>query len=119
MAEKKKPTASQRLLQKLMPAYKEITLKEEQVECINAIMAEPKGTRMLVVMATGLGKTATFTHIPRKGKVLIDAAGKEVVLNPLAYYKCEVALKWAASTQRKTSLMRKLSAHRRRLWQSA
>lgn len=92
MAEKKKPTASQRLLQKLMPAYKEITLKEEQVECINAIMAEPKGTRMLVVMATGLGKTATFTHIPRKGKVLIVAAGKEVVLNPLAYYKCEVGI---------------------------
>lgn len=92
MPEDKRQTESQKLLQKLIPPYKEINLREEQIECIKAILAEPKGTRMLVVMATGLGKTATFTHIPRKGKVLIVAAGKEVVLNPLAYYNCEVGV---------------------------
>lgn len=92
MAGGKKETSSQKLLKKLIPPYKEISLREEQIECINAIMAEPKGTSMLVVMATGLGKTATFTHLPRKGKMLIVAAGKEVVLNPLGYFDCEVGV---------------------------
>ena len=92
MASGKKESSSQKLLKKLIPPYKEISLREEQIECINAIMAEPKGTSMLVVMATGLGKTATFTHLPRKGKMLIVAAGKEVVLNPLGYFDCEVGV---------------------------
>ena len=66
---------------------KELRLRDYQQECVDTIMAQPKGSRSLVIMATGLGKTGTFTHLPpESGRTLIIAAGKEIVLNPLQYY---------------------------------
>lgn len=73
-------------LEALIPKRKELTLFQYQEECLNAIKMQPEGSRSLVVMATGLGKTGTFTHIPTDGRVLIVSKGTEIVLNPLQYY---------------------------------
>lgn len=73
-------------LEELIPARKTLTLFQHQEECLNAIKMQPKGSRSLVVMATGLGKTGTFTHIPTDGRILIVSSGTEIVLNPLQYY---------------------------------
>jgi len=73
--------------------YRPITLRDYQLDCVQAIMAQPEGARCLVIMATGLGKTATFTHLPEQsGRTLIIAAGKEIVLNPLPYYPKDVSV---------------------------
>lgn len=84
-------------LQALLPPFKKVTLRPEQQECITAIEAAPKGTAVMAVMATGLGKTATFAHLPRHGeKTLILSAGQEIVLNPLCYYDCPVGVEMGA-----------------------
>lgn len=74
----------------MLPAQKKIAaLWSHQEECIEAIMRQKLGTHQLVVMATGLGKTATFCSLPdrvKANKMLIVAAGKEIVTNPLAYF---------------------------------
>lgn len=42
-------------------------LRDYQQECIDIIEQKPPGA-YLVQMATGLGKTKTFTHLPRHGQ---------------------------------------------------
>lgn len=46
-------------------------------------------------MATGLGKTATFTNIKRKGRVLVLAHREELVTQPIKYYNCPVGIEMA------------------------
>ncbi len=46
-------------------------------------------------MATGLGKTATFTNIKRKGRVLVLAHREELVTQPVKYYNCPVGIEMA------------------------
>lgn len=81
----------QKELSQLIPKRKHIDqLFDYQQQCIDIIERLPEGSRSLVVMATGLGKTATFTSLPSHGgKTLIVAAGTEVVLNPAQYYDLE------------------------------
>lgn len=46
-------------------------------------------------MATGLGKTATFANIKRKGRVLVLAHREELVTQPIKYYDCPVGIEMA------------------------
>lgn len=46
-------------------------------------------------MPTGCGKTATFTHIPRQGRVLVLAHREELVRQPARYYDCPVGFEIA------------------------
>lgn len=46
-------------------------------------------------MPTGCGKTATFTHIPRHGRVLVLAHREELVKQPARYYDCPVGFEIA------------------------
>ena len=46
-------------------------------------------------MATGLGKTKTFTHLPRHGRVLILSHREELVRQPLREYDCATGVEMA------------------------
>ena len=72
-----------------------IQLRDYQQECISKIQSMPPGS-YLVQMPTGCGKTATFTHIPRKGRVLVLAHREELVRQPAKYYDCPVGFEIAA-----------------------
>ena len=72
-------------------------LRDYQKECIAAIEAQPPGA-YLIQMPTGSGKTATFTSIPRKGKVLILSHREELVRQPLRYYNCKTGVEMAGET---------------------
>lgn len=63
----------------------EFTTRPYQQECIDIIDNRPTG-KMLVVMATGLGKTATFTHLKREGRTLILSHRDELVRQPQKFY---------------------------------
>lgn len=71
-----------------------IQLRDYQKECIEKIQSMPPGS-YLVQMPTGCGKTATFTHIPRKGRVLVLAHREELVRQPARYYDCPVGFEIA------------------------
>jgi superfamily II DNA or RNA helicase len=60
-------------------------LRPYQTECIDAL---PENGSALVQMATGLGKTVTFSQIPRKGRALILSHRQELVYQPQKYYNC-------------------------------
>ncbi len=64
-----------------------IELRPYQRDCVNAIDNMQRGTG-LVSMATGLGKTVVFSHIKRKGRVLIISHREELVHQPIKYYDC-------------------------------
>lgn len=67
----------------------DLELRPYQKECLAAIEAQPPGA-YLCQMPTGCGKTATFTHIPRQGQVLVLAHRDELVHQPAKYYDCPV-----------------------------
>lgn len=69
-------------------------LRDYQQECISTIESKPPGS-YLVQMPTGCGKTATFTHIPRHGRVLVLAHREELVRQPARYYDCPVGFEIA------------------------
>lgn len=69
-------------------------LRTYQQECISIIESKPPGS-YLVQMATGLGKTKTFTHIPRHGRVLILSHREELVRQPLKEYDCATGVEMA------------------------
>lgn len=71
-----------------------IQLRDYQTECISIIEAKAPGS-YLVQMPTGCGKTATFTHIPRHGRVLVLAHREELVRQPAKYYDCPVGFEIA------------------------
>ena len=62
-----------------------------QQECLDVIAAQPPG-RYLVQMATGLGKTAVFTHIPHEGRMLILSHREELVRQPLKWFDCSTGI---------------------------
>lgn len=72
-----------------------IQLRNYQQECISIIESKPPGS-YLAQMPTGCGKTATFTHIPRHGRVLVLAHREELVRQPARYYDCPVGFEIAA-----------------------
>lgn len=63
-----------------------IILRPYQQECVDIIDQMKEGTG-LVQMATGLGKTVVFTHIKRKGRILILSHRDELVHQPEEYYQ--------------------------------
>lgn len=70
-------------------------LRPYQVECISEIEKRGRGA-YLIQMATGLGKTATFTHIPRRGRVLLLSHREELVRQPQRYYDCSFGIEQGA-----------------------
>ena len=75
----------------------ELKLRDYQQECIDAIQEQAPGA-YLCQMATGLGKTATFSHIPRNGRVLLLSHREELVHQPARYYDCAVGFERAHET---------------------
>lgn len=69
-------------------------LRDYQQECIDIIEQKQPGA-YLVQMATGLGKTKTFTHLPRHGRVLILSHREELVKQPLKEYDCKTGVEMA------------------------
>ena len=69
-------------------------LRDYQQECLNLIDSLESGS-YLIQMATGLGKTATFTNIKRKGRVLVLAHREELITQPVKYYDCPVGIEMA------------------------
>lgn len=57
-----------------------------QQECLDIIQEKGPG-RYLCKLATGLGKTAIFTHVPRNGRMLILSHREELVHQPLQWYE--------------------------------
>lgn len=75
-------------------------LRPYQQECIDILEHKPDG-RYLVQMATGLGKTATFTHLPRHGDVLLLSHREELVRQPLRYYTgCRTGVEMAGESSK-------------------
>ena len=72
-----------------------IKLRDYQQECIDLIDKLEPGS-YLIQMATGCGKTATFTNIKRKGRVLVLAHREELVTQPVKYYDCPVGIEMAS-----------------------
>lgn len=75
----------------------EIQLRDYQKEVLKIIDNLEKGS-YLVQMATGLGKTATFANIKRKGRVLVLAHREELVTQPIKYYNCPVGIEMASNS---------------------
>jgi len=71
-----------------------LKLRDYQEEVIEIIDKLSPGS-YLIQMATGLGKTATFANIKRKGKVLVLAHREELVKQPAKYYDCPVGYEMA------------------------
>ena len=68
------------------------SLRDYQRECIAAI---PESGRFLIHMATGLGKTVTFSQIPRRGRMLILSHREELVTQPRKYFDCSFGVEMA------------------------
>lgn len=61
-------------------------LRPYQKECLEIINNLPDGSKSIINMATGLGKTVCFTNIDRKGRTLILSHRDELVRQPLKYF---------------------------------
>ena len=79
---------------RLKREMKETKLRDYQQECVNIIDSLEGGSH-LVVCATALGKTVTFSHIKRKGRVLILSHRDELVHQPEKYYDCSFGVEQA------------------------
>lgn len=74
-----------------------ITLRTYQEECLVSI---PEQGKFLIQMATGLGKTVTFSRIPRRGRMLILSHREELVKQPAKYFDCSVGFEQGKYTQK-------------------
>ena len=73
----------------------DLKLRNYQEEVLQIIDGIQPGS-YLIQMATGLGKTMTFTHIKRKGRVLVLAHREELITQPVKYYDCPVGIEMAS-----------------------
>jgi type I site-specific restriction endonuclease len=73
-----------------------IELRDYQQECIQAI-EDSKESKVLCQLFTGAGKTVIFSHLPRKGRMLVLAHTEELVQQPIKYFDCEVGVEQAAN----------------------
>ncbi len=63
-------------------------LRPYQQECVDLVDAQPPGS-YLIQMATGLGKTVTFSRFPRHGgRMLILSHREELAEQPRKYFAC-------------------------------
>lgn len=67
-------------------------LRPYQQECLDSL---PESGAFLVQMATGLGKTVTFSQIPRRGRMLILSHREELVWQPRKYFSCPFGVEQA------------------------
>lgn len=72
-----------------------IELRDYQKQVLEIIDNLSPGS-YLIQMATGLGKTATFANIKRKGRVLVLAHREELVTQPVKYYDCPIGVEMAS-----------------------
>lgn len=70
------------------------TMRDYQKECLSAIENAGPGSH-LCVLATGLGKTYIFSHLPRYGRVLLLSHRDELVHQPEKYYDCSFGVEQA------------------------
>lgn len=70
----------------------EITLRPYQREAIAAL---PESGAVMERLATGLGKTVIFSHIPRRGRMLCLSHREELVRQPAKYFDCSVGFEQA------------------------
>ncbi len=69
-----------------------IVLRGYQQQAINSI---PESGKYLLTLATGMGKTVIFSHIPRRGRMLILAHREELLDQPRKYFKCSYGFEQA------------------------
>lgn len=69
-----------------------IKLRPYQQEAIDAL---PESGAVLERLATGLGKTVIFSHIPRRGRMLCLSHREELVRQPAKYFDCSVGFEQA------------------------
>ncbi|MEG0378549.1 MAG: DEAD/DEAH box helicase family protein, partial [Eubacterium sp.] len=67
-------------------------LRPYQAACIAAI---PETGSYLIQMATGLGKTVTFSQVPRRGRMLLLSHREELVRQPAKYFDCSFGVEQA------------------------
>lgn len=77
-------------------AIKNVNLRDYQEECIDVINNLDPGAYM-AVLATGLGKTVIFSHLNRKGRMLIISHRQELVNQPVKYFDCPVGIEMGDS----------------------
>ena len=70
-------------------------LRPYQREALDSI---PESGAFLICMSTGLGKTVTFSQIPRKGRMLILSHRDELVHQPEKYFNCSFGIEQASET---------------------
>ncbi len=63
-----------------------------------ALASIPEAGAYLICMATGLGKTVTFSQIPRRGRMLILSHRDELVHQPQKYFDCSFGVEQAKET---------------------
>ena len=71
-----------------------IRLRDYQQECVDIINSLESGS-YLVAVATGLGKTVIFSHIARRGRMLILSHREELVWQPKKYFDCSYGVEQA------------------------
>ena len=72
-----------------------IQLRPYQKEALASI---PDAGAYLIQMAVGLGKTVTFSQIPRRGRMLILSHRDELVHQPAKYFDCSFGVEQAGET---------------------
>ena len=73
----------------LMTDSRHFKLRPYQQEALDSI---PESGAYLICMAVGLGKTVTFSRIPRKGRMLILSHRDELVHQPEKYFDCNIII---------------------------
>lgn len=68
-----------------------IELRDYQQECVDTVDALDSGSH-LVQMATGLGKTVTFSRLARRGRMLVLSHRDELVYQPVKYFDVLVGI---------------------------
>lgn len=79
-------------LPELKPKYQ---LRPYQEECLASI---PDAGAFLICMSTGLGKSLTFSRVPRRGRMLILSHRDELVHQPEKYFDCSFGVEQGAET---------------------
>lgn len=79
-------------LPQLKPKYQ---LRPYQEECLASI---PDAGAFLICMSTGLGKSLTFSRVPRRGRMLILSHRDELVHQPEKYFDCSFGVEQGAET---------------------
>lgn len=69
----------------------DIQLRPYQEKCIDIIKNKKPG-KYLIQMATGLGKTVTFSQVPFKKRLLIVSHRQELVTQPQKFFNCSYGI---------------------------